>query len=239
MPRSSEHDPYFDANLARWDESVAIHAASLGYDLEGYLRVENTLYETEMDEVALAPATMGTPIPADRGSHVIVVSAPGHHTFKGEVSVVDGKATTIEVPELPPLPPTPPSGDSATATKPAATTDAYGPPPGRAQRTWGYVSLGVGALGIAAGSILGVSAMQRKDESLTECDPVQTNRCNSIGSAIRADARTLGTASTIGFIAGGVLVATGVTLLLTAPKGTQVGFSAGPGLARLSFRTTF
>jgi len=42
---------YFAANCARWDESVAIHAASRGYDLDGFLRREKTLYSIEMDEV--------------------------------------------------------------------------------------------------------------------------------------------------------------------------------------------
>lgn len=51
MSRNPDHDPYFDANLARWDESVAIHAASQGYDLEGYLKGEKTLYAVEMEEV--------------------------------------------------------------------------------------------------------------------------------------------------------------------------------------------
>lgn len=51
MPRDQKHDPYFETNLARWDESVAIHAASQGYDLQGYLKGEKTLYQVEMDEV--------------------------------------------------------------------------------------------------------------------------------------------------------------------------------------------
>lgn len=55
MPHDAQaedaNQPYFDANLARWDESVAIHAASRGYDLEGYLKGEKTLYAVEMDEV--------------------------------------------------------------------------------------------------------------------------------------------------------------------------------------------
>ena len=42
---------YFATNYARWDESVAIHAASLGYDMDGFLRGEKTLYPVEMDEV--------------------------------------------------------------------------------------------------------------------------------------------------------------------------------------------
>ena len=51
MPHEARHEPYFDANLARWDESVAVHAASEGYDLAGYLRGEKTLYAVETDEV--------------------------------------------------------------------------------------------------------------------------------------------------------------------------------------------
>lgn len=42
---------YYDVNRARWDESVAIHFASKGYDVEGFLRGEKTLYPVEMDEV--------------------------------------------------------------------------------------------------------------------------------------------------------------------------------------------
>jgi SAM-dependent methyltransferase len=43
--------PYYEANRARWDESVPIHVASQGYDLDGFLRGEKTLYATEMEEV--------------------------------------------------------------------------------------------------------------------------------------------------------------------------------------------
>ena len=47
----SANDPYFDANRARWDESVPIHVASKGYDLEGFLQGEKTLCQVELDEV--------------------------------------------------------------------------------------------------------------------------------------------------------------------------------------------
>ncbi|MEO8541828.1 MAG: class I SAM-dependent methyltransferase, partial [bacterium] len=36
---------------ARWDESVPIHVASKGYDMEGFLAGEKSLYQVEMDEV--------------------------------------------------------------------------------------------------------------------------------------------------------------------------------------------
>ncbi|MEO6043091.1 MAG: class I SAM-dependent methyltransferase [Tepidiformaceae bacterium] len=51
MTNDSANAPYYEANRARWDESVAIHAASEGYDLAGFRRGEKTLYQVEMDEV--------------------------------------------------------------------------------------------------------------------------------------------------------------------------------------------
>ena len=51
MNADDQNAPYYEANLARWDESVSIHAASDGYDLAGFLRGEKTLYPLETDEV--------------------------------------------------------------------------------------------------------------------------------------------------------------------------------------------
>ena len=48
---SNENEQYYAANRARWDESVPIHVASEGYDVEGFLRGEKSLYAVEMDEV--------------------------------------------------------------------------------------------------------------------------------------------------------------------------------------------
>ncbi len=42
---------YYETNRARWDESVPIHVTSSGYDLQGFLRGEKSLYAVEMDEV--------------------------------------------------------------------------------------------------------------------------------------------------------------------------------------------
>jgi SAM-dependent methyltransferase len=51
MPVDPSQQPYLDANLARWDESVPIHVASQGYDLEGFIRGEKSLYPVEIEEV--------------------------------------------------------------------------------------------------------------------------------------------------------------------------------------------
>ncbi len=48
---SPDNTPFYEANRARWDESVAIHAASEGYDVAGFLRGEKSLYAVEIEEV--------------------------------------------------------------------------------------------------------------------------------------------------------------------------------------------
>ncbi|MFN8615945.1 MAG: class I SAM-dependent methyltransferase [Dehalococcoidia bacterium] len=48
---TTDQQHYYDTNRARWDESVAIHVASKGYDLEGFLRGEKSLYPLETEEV--------------------------------------------------------------------------------------------------------------------------------------------------------------------------------------------
>lgn len=47
----ASREQYFAVNRARWDESVPIHVASRGYDMEGFLRGEKSLCPVELDEV--------------------------------------------------------------------------------------------------------------------------------------------------------------------------------------------
>ena len=48
---TAHNEKYYEANRRRWDESVPIHVGSEGYDLEGFLRGEKSLYAVEMHEV--------------------------------------------------------------------------------------------------------------------------------------------------------------------------------------------
>ena len=42
---------FYEANRARWDESVGVHVVSQGYDVEGFLRGQKSLYAVETEEV--------------------------------------------------------------------------------------------------------------------------------------------------------------------------------------------
>jgi hypothetical protein len=81
----------------------------------------------------------------------------------------------------------------------------------------GFIVGGVGVAGVAVGAITGLMAMSKSSEAKDTC--AKDGPCAS-RSAVDASesARTLGLVSTIGFIAGGVGIAAGTALVITAPK---------------------
>jgi hypothetical protein len=68
--------------------------------------------------------------------------------------------------------------------------------------------------------------MSKKDASKAHCTG---DECDVTGVAQRDNAITAGNISTAGFIAGGVLGAAGVVLVLTAPRAAQPGPQVGVG----------
>jgi hypothetical protein len=112
---------------------------------------------------------------------------------------------------------------------------------GDRQRLFGLVVGGVGIAGIATGTIFGVLALNNNKKADEVCNG---NICpvGSGGLEFSQDARSYATVSTVGFIAGGVLVATGATLYLLAPKNTKsssVSLTPDYGGARLQFTRSF
>lgn len=110
-------------------------------------------------------------------------------------------------------------------------------PQGSAQKTIGWITFSAGAAGLVVGGVSGALAMSKRSSLIDSntcsadnrhCSPSQQNEVNAYNS--------LRTVSTVGFIAGGVLAATGITLVLTAPKQEsqpRVGLWVGPSSAGL------
>jgi hypothetical protein len=107
--------------------------------------------------------------------------------------------------------------------------------PSRAQSTVGWVTLSTGVAGLVLGGVTGLVGMSKRSslrDSNTcsadglHCLPSQASDVNAYNS--------LRTVSSVGFIAGGVLAVTGITLVLTAPKREskpRVGLWVGPSSA--------
>jgi hypothetical protein len=177
----------------------------------------------------VVPSTQwDAPAARDPGDHDIVVSAPSKATRHLNVKLVaqKGVVTTMVEPLEDPALPLP---ESSRASDPLPPLIA---PASKTQKWIGVAVGGVGVLGLGAGAVLGVLAMSKLNDSNNgPCNA--SDHCSTAGLGLRQDAEHFGNASTAAFIAGGVALAGGVVLFLTAPKsgGARVGLEIDPILS--------
>jgi len=111
------------------------------------------------------------------------------------------------------------AGQSIAAVSPLAAPQTLDKRPSSTQKTIGWVTLSLGGAGLIAGSVTGIMAMAKRSSLLdSNTCSADAKHCSAAQSSDVDAYNGLRTISTVGFIAGGVLAATGVTLLLTAPK---------------------
>jgi hypothetical protein len=196
--------------------------------------------EVRLNGTPLPRAVWGTAVPVDPGPQHVEVSAPGYRAFIRDVVVAEGAGqATLDIPALEPAPVSAPSSASAPAAALAPALPA--PESARAnassgssmQRTIGYVVGGAGVVAAVIGSVFGVRAISKNSDSEDLCRTEKL--CPVEGLQLRDDARDAAKVSTLAFVASGALVATGLTLVLTAPSATSArGERREPyGLARL------
>jgi hypothetical protein len=85
------------------------------------------------------------------------------------------------------------------------------------RRNLGFVALGAGAVALGAGAVLGLHALSAKGDADAGCNG---DVCDHKGAAARREEIAAGNASTIAFVVGGALAATGAVLWLTSPRVT-------------------
>ena len=141
---------------------------------------------------------------------------------------------------------TPPTAPSSSAA-PAPSSSTPGPPlvagsaptvplgqpairapTGDPQRAAGLAVLGAGAVGLVVGTVFGVMARSKQDDSNSSghCQP--DDHCDAAGIAERSDALTDATISTFSFIGGVACLAGGAALYLLAQKDTRMGLVLAP-----------
>jgi hypothetical protein len=107
-------------------------------------------------------------------------------------------------------------------------------PSGRGQRAVGLVLAGAGVVGLAVAGIVGAMASTTRSDALALC-PNPTQFCAQAGRAneMLSDASDQRRNAAIAGILGGVLVAGGLTIVLTAPSGkqTSVHLRAAPSIS--------
>jgi hypothetical protein len=176
--------------------------------------VDGQPFATKLDGDALA---------IDPGSHTFHFEAPDGATHD-ELAVVNegGKNQVVAVilGAAASAPQTPAAPQAATASGGTGT-------PSNPLRTWGWVIGGVGVAGLAVGAVFGLVAAGDKSKAHCDaadfCDPGTTGAIKS--AALVSD---------VGWIAGGLLTAGGLGLVLFAPStksGEQAGVRISPLIA--------
>jgi hypothetical protein len=184
-----------------------------------------------VDGQVVADHLDGSALPIDPGAHEVTIEAEGQPAVTESVIVHEGEKDRRETITV--------GTPGPTTTGPSTGTGPATPPPGGEKpaeggggnglRIVGLVTAGVGGVGLVLGGVFGAMASSAWNTAKKDC-PSFSN-CNSTAMNDHNTATTDATISTVGFIAGGVLAAGGLTLFFVAPKGNapSVGLQPAPG----------
>jgi hypothetical protein len=171
-------------------------------------------FVTKLDGAEAAQTTWGAGQPIDSGDHAVHAEAPGYEPLDVKVTIQDGENRNLEV-ELSKQGAAPPPSPTATPTE-APGEEGGGSP----VRTAGLIVGGVGIAGLIVGAVTGGMALGKKSDGDVGCSEGDPPRCPQAAVDARDDGFTFATISTIGFIAGGALVAGGVVLFVVGGEGS-------------------
>ena len=174
-----------------------------------------------IDGGVLSSDLVGEAFPVDPGSHQ-VVGVRGAERIEADVLVAESehKSTALRFGSAlagAAAPGASPPSQAAVAQEPAAGASSSG----ISQRTVGWVTLGVGAAGLAVGTVTGIIALADRGGLSQGGNNCYGSKCGTAMEDKVDSYNSMRTFSTVGFIAGGVLATTGVVLLLTAPRATS------------------
>ena len=188
----------------------------------------------KLDGTALKGSELGSELRVDPGPHEIEYRVNGA-TRKKTVPLERGGSSEIAL-EL----------ESATAAKPtdASEPDPAAPTtvdehPGRGRRIAGLAIASAGAIGLGIAGYVTLDARSSYNDALAAHCMGVTNMCNAAGLELTHDARSRANTATVIAILGGVAIAGGVVLYVTAPKRTYIAPSAERSGGGVVFGGTF
>ncbi|MFZ5893106.1 MAG: hypothetical protein ACOY0T_18755 [Myxococcota bacterium] len=192
--------------------------------------------ELKINGVVIPPGSWDAALPVDPGKQRIEVAAPGYLEWSTDVIATPGPSVLgVKIPKLAPAPEEPATAPSAAAGA-APTTAPAKSSSGSGVRTLGYVTGVIGLGGLAVGGVFAAQAYSKNQDSLRECRKGDPNACSEGGVTLREDALTAGNRATVAFIAGGALLATGVTLLVLAPSRRENTSMFQPRLRQIAWQ---
>jgi hypothetical protein len=167
-----------------------------------------------MDGQRLTDKLTGQPMQVDPGAHRFVFEAQGLASTEKTIVIHEGERDRRERVVL---------GQSAVSAPLTPSSSD-----GSSQRTIAFVLGGAGVVGLVVGSVLGLVSKSSYNHALqTECGN-NPNGCSPQGIQDGQSAHGQAAASTVAFVAGGVLLGAGAVLYFTAPTASvSVGTTVG------------
>ncbi|MGA7124631.1 MAG: tetratricopeptide repeat protein [Polyangiaceae bacterium] len=166
--------------------------------------------EVLLDGARVAPEEWNAAVAVDPGDHVVTVNVPGQTARTLRAHVIAGsRSAVIHIDDFggpPPEPKAPP----VTAPPPPPPESVVATDPGATRRWVGVVFLGLGAAGVGIGSAILLNKNQNASNA-SSCNPQPTDNTSNVES-------------TVAFAVGGLALATGLVLTVSAshPKGLGV-----------------
>lgn len=161
-------------------------------------------FSVKRDDIEIPRDLWGTAIPMDPGAFELSATALDHAPWRKKAEITaSGERLEINID---------PAWTTIAPPEPKAP-----PPPSNWQRPTSFVLMGVGVAALGVGGVLGAVALN-KNAASNDGLCLANNHCNDAGYALRKEALAYAQGSTITLIAGGVLAAGGLTLLLVSPR---------------------
>jgi hypothetical protein len=195
---------------------------------------ELSTVKVTVDGQVIADHLDGSALPVDPGPHEFTFEAAGQPPLTETIILHEGEKDRRETVLLGgAAAPSETSSGPATGG-PTRESGAETPSEGSGQtlRTVGIVAGAAGVIGIGVGSVFGLFASTSWQKAQKDC-PTHSG-CSATAMDERNNALSQALVSTVGFIAGGALLAGGVTLFFAAPKAPKpsspdVGLRVMPG----------
>lgn len=170
--------------------------------------------EIKLDTTVIPLAMTGSALPVDPGVHKLTVSAAGYKPREMVVEIGGERDDkTVNITPLEKIPGGEPTGTGGVEATGAAGADAPADK-GSGLRTASYIVGGLGIVGLGVGVVTGLVASGKHSDA--NC---ADNLCpDDAATQKEKDARSMANVSTVGFIAGGALLATGIVLNVLAPS---------------------
>lgn len=219
------------------------HSARIALAVEGTTRTSTRLafmtiavptatpgLVVKRNEETVGVGSFGVAVPVDPGVYVLTATSDHHVPWRKDITVARAERVVVSIPALAAAEARAvPAGAPASGAPSAAPPNAERANVGGEQRALGWITTGVGVVGIGAALAFGISAKSKNDTARRdECTAVS---CTSRGGALIDDAESAAALSTAFAVGGAIAMAGGIVLVLTAPRSEGRGRDARGGSA--------